>query len=590
MRACKENIRTNLAKASLKDILFLIFLCCVIVFFLVINVDNPSIFVNNYWTGLTIFFLTLSIVFFFWAYFLSGIGQTPAALRFARISLMPVLILFLLIPYSYFYTQLGGAKPLGCLSIIFAGTIIFNAILKRDVNKPAPLPFTISMVTAIYAIYFSVISVLRHLNYQNASSFDVALYSQIQWNNIHGHFFHTSISGSNFVTHNSPFLILLSPFYCIYPRPETLLILKTLFLTLSVVPFYLILKHFVNERSIFPLMLGYLFFPFIVGQNFNAPHETCFLPPLLLFSFYFYLKNRFKSFLVFLLLCLSVKEHMALISIMVGLYSLYLKKEKHWVIVPILLGVAWGIFSMWIIYHFQKIYHVDPYPAWLIDNIKRRFLRPDHLAWSNVIWGLQTSNFGHWHNFCFVYLLLSPVCIILPFFSSIWVLGLPELMINFLATIPLSYPTWHYDIVAAIFLLVACADAIKKFSSGIFLRQWGLPSDKIQELLSWFLCICILSHFFLWWDYTDIKRNPRYVKTMNTAIRLVPQESSVSLTKHLAAYVTDKKDYFLCEDDRKGEYIVLDKNENMGDCFKDIKQADHYAQIFHQDGIRVYKK
>jgi len=582
-----SNFKANLAKVSLKDVFFLLFLSCIIVFFFSINSES---FAANYWAGLTILLLTLGIVFSAWLFFLSGFKPSTVALKFARLSLAPVLILLFLIPYSYFYVQLDGMKPMGCLFIIALGIIIFNTILKSDVQKPGPSLFCISILSIIYAVFFSTISVLRHLNYQDDSSFDVAIYSQIQWNNIHGHFFQTSFSGSNFVTHNSPFLILLSPFYFIYPHPETLLILKTLFLTFAVVPFYLILKHFVNERSIFPLMLGYLFFPFIVGQNFNAPHETCFLPPLLLFAFYFYLKNRFRGFLVFLLLSLSVKEHMALIAIMFGLYSFYLKKEKHWVIVPILLGIAWGIFSMWIIYHFQKIYHVDPYPAWLIDNIKRRFLRPDHAIWSNVVWGLQTSNLGHWFNFLrSFFLLFSPACIILPFFSIIWVLGMPEL-INFLATIPISYPTWHYDIVASIFILIACASAIKKLSLNVSLCRWGLPSDKAQELLAWFLCICILGHFFLWWDYTHIKMDHRYVKTMNTAVGLIPPEASVSLTKHLVAYVTDRKDYFLCEDSRKGEYIIFDKNEQLGDCFKDIKQADHYVPIFNQSGIRVYKR
>ena len=570
-----QNIKKNLADASLKDFFFLIFISCIILFFLAVNSESYAI---SYSTGLAVSFLVLSIVFFTWVFLLSGTGPPTVALRSARISLLPFLILLLLIPYKFFYAQLEGLQPLGCLGIIFAGVIIFNAILKRDTHKQVSPALAISILAAVYAVYFGCISVLRHLNYQDASSFDVAISSQIQWNNIHGHFFHSSCSGSNFVTHNSPFLILLSPFYAIYPHPETLLILKTLFLAFSAIPFYLILKRYVDERSIFPLTLGYLFFPFIVGQNFNAPHEICFLPPFLLFSFYFYLKNRFKSFLVFLLLSLSVKEHLALVSIMYGVYSLYLKKEKHWVIVPLLLGVFWAIFSMWIICHFQKIYHVDPYPAWLIDNIKRRFLRPDHPVWSNVIWGLQTSNLGHWCNFRPVYLLLSPVGIVLPFFCSVWVLGIPELVINSLANLPLSYPTWHYYIVASIFLLVACAGAIKK-----------IPSIKGQELLSWLVCICILSHFFLWWDYTNIKSDPRYVKTMNAAIQLVPQGSSVSLTKHLVAYVSDKKDYFLCEDKRKGEYIVLDKNENMGDCFNDSKQAEHYAQIFYKDGIRVYK-
>ena len=536
------------------------------------------------------FLFITGILFSLWLFFSSGIKQQPAALKTARLSFAPFFILLLLIPYSFFYTQINGLQPLGCLIIISAGAIIFNIILKKNTDKPAlPSRLTVFILLIAYTIFFGAISVLRHLNYQNASSFDVALYSQIQWNNIHGHFFQSSISGSNFVTHNSPFLILLSPFYAIYPHPEALLILKTLFLSLSAIPFYLILKHYLHEKALFPLVLGYLFFPFIVGQNFNAPHETCFLPPLLLFSFYFFLKNRFKSFLFFLLLSLSITEHMALIAITYGLYALYLKKEKRWVITPILLGIVWGIFSIWIIYYFQKIYHTDPYPAWLIDNIKRRFLRAHSAVWSNLLWGIKTSNFGHWGNFCTIYPLLSPVMILLPFFSLIALLGMPELLINLLASLPLTYPTWHYTIVAACFLLIACADSIKKISCSAFSLKLQLPPYKIQELLSWLLCVCILSHFFLWWDYTTIKKDPRYVKTMNAAIELVPKEASVSLTKHLVAYVSNRKDYFLCEEARKGEYIVLDKNETMNDCFKDISQAGRYIQISSQDGIKVYK-
>ncbi len=581
-----RNIKANLAKASWWDFFFLIFLSCIIVFFLVINANDT---VTDSWTGATVFFVPFILIFCFWLYFLSGFPDELVALRMARVSLLPVLTFLLLIPYSYFFAQQGGMKPWVCLGIVLMGAIIFNKILRRNSYTPITLILNISILLVVYTLFFSIISVLRHLNYQNASSFDVAIYSQLQWNNIHGHFFHTSFSGSNFVTHNSPFLILLSPFYALYPRPENLLILKTFFLALSAIPFYLIMKEYVNRRSIFPMVAAYLFFPFIVGQNFNAPHETCFLPPLLLFSYYYFIKGSFKKFLLFLLLSLSVKEHMALIAIMYGLYAMYLKKEKKWIIVPILLGFAWGAFSMWVIYYFQKIYHVDPYPAWLIDNIKRRFLRPDHSLVANIIWGLQTSIVGHWCNFLSVYLVLSPVCVILPFFSSIWILGLPEFGINLLATIPLSYPTWHYDIVASIFLLIACASAIRKISLSPWLGQWSIPRNKIQELLSWFLCVCILGHFFLWWDYTKITINPRYVATMNTAIAMLPQDASVSLTKHLAAYVTDKKDYFLCEDKRKGDYIVLDKNESMGICVTDNKRADQYIQIFNEDGIRVYK-
>ena len=621
-----RKVAVHFSRATLSDAIFLIFLSSIIVFFLALSFENSESILANSTACLVIFFSTLIAVFFLWLFFLSGTAESSTALRFAKISLAPVFVLLLLIPYSYFYTQLKGVRPLGCLSIVFLGSLIMNAVLRKDTQqpptdfskyngtfeeastanastgcrktagsiiyalvckRPVSLPFIISILLTVYVIFFGGISVLRHLHYQNLSSFDVALYNQIQWNNIHGRFFESSISGSNFVTHNSPFLILLSPLYAVYPRPETLLVLKNLFLASSAVPFYLILKMIVHKSAIFPLLLGYLFYPFIVGQNFNAPHEICFLPPFLLFSFYFFLKNRFNNFLIFLLLSLSIKEHISLIAIMYGLYAFYLKRERPWVAAPILLGIFWGFLSVGIIYYFQEIYKVDPYPAWLIDNIKGRFMRPDAPFLANVLWGLKTSSLGHWDSFYFVYLLLSAAGLILPVFSPIALLGAPELMINLLASVQLIYPTWHYNIITACFLLIACAEAVKKLSSKAVLQRWGVPSHKIQELLSWLLCICVASHFFLWWDHTNIKKIPRYVETMNTAIRLIPKEASVSAPKHLVAYVSSRKDYFLLEDNRKGEYIVVDQDQDISGSFKDVRQSDQYVEIYHKDGVRV---
>lgn len=578
------NIQERIRPAALKDLIYLIVLGCIICFFCTLSIEHPL----TYKAGLALFFGSLAAVFVLWLFMLSGAQAASTSLINARLSLCPLLLPVLLIPYNYFYATLTGLEPVACLSLACTGCFIFNAILN---NPPAPLPRTriYVVVGVVYAAVFSALSVLRHINFQDASSFDVAIYSQIQWNNIHGHFFHSSASGSNFVTHNSPFLILLSPLYALWPHPENLLVLKTVFLALGAWPLYLVLKDVLAPRTILPLVLGYLFFPFIVGQNFNAPHETCFLTPFLLFSYYFFAKNRFVPFLVFLFLCLSIKEHMALMSIVYGFYALRVKKEKHWVMVPIVLGVAWAVFSMWIIAHFQHIYHVDPYPAWLIDNIKRRMLRPDHTPLSNLIWSLKTSNMGHWCNFSYVYLLLSPALVILPFFSVLWVLGLPELSINLLATVPLTYPTWHYNVVASTFLLLSCALAIRKLSSWNLLRL-GLPAEKSQELLSWLLCLCILIHFPIWWEYTAITIDPRYVADMNSAIAQVPLGSSVSLTKHLVAYVSDRKDYFLCEDRRKGEYIVLDQGESMRECFTDMRPAANYKLIFNKDSIRVYRR
>ncbi|GEM_PF-1455705 len=589
-----KNLKSNLSRSSLPDFLFLLFLAVTIGLFLLLGVENTANILTDSKACLALFFLILAAVFCYWLVLLSQ--NRPNALIFARISLTPFSILALLIPHHFFYTQLKGLQPLGCLGIVFLGTILFNRILNNTQKtvRPKALLWAAIILLMTYIFYFSAVSVLRHLNYQNINPFDVGLYSQIQWNNLHGRFFQSSMSGSNFATHNSPFLILLTPFYAAYPRPETLLIVKTLFLALSAIPFYLISKRAVHENALLPLALAYLFSPFIVGQNFNAPHEICFLPPFLLLSFYFFQKNDFRNFLIFLLISLSVKEHLALIAVMYGLYAIYLRREMRWAAAPILLGIAWGIFSIWLIDYFRTMYQVDRHPAWLIDNIKNRFFRPDMPAWQGFVSGIQTSNLGGWHGIFFVYLLLSPGALILPFFSPVVLLGLPELLINLLSSVTLIYPVWHYNIAATCFVMLACVEAIKRLASITFFQKWGLAPAQTQALLAWFLCLCVMSHFFLWWDYTEVKPNVRYVGTMNAALRLVPREASVTLSKHLAAYVSDRKDYFLHEDTRKGDYIVLDANEDLKNSFKDNGRAEGYAEeyveIFQKDGIRVYRK
>jgi len=499
----------------------------------------------------------------------------------------------LLLPFNYFYPLPGGIKPVGCLTVIFSGIFIFCVKLKKGILEDGERSLSkkgLFILVASYAVIFGSIAALRHLNYQNTSSFDVALYNQIQWNNIHGRFFQSSISGSNFVTHNSPFLILLSPFYAVYPHPITLIALKSLFLALSAIPFYLILGRIVHRGAVLPLMLGYLFYPFIVGQNFNAPHEVCFLPPFLLFSFYFFLTGRFKNFIIFLLFSLSIKEHIALIAVMYGIYACFLKREKKWIVTPILLGVLWGIFSIWIIYYFQKLYNVDPYPAWLIENIKDRFIRPETDVLSGIWWGLKTSNLRNSNSLCSIYSLFSPVGVILPFFSLVMFLGMPELMINLVASIPLIYPEWHYNIVVACFILIGCVMTIKRLSEKIFKWKEAIKPYQTQVLLAWFLCFCVMSHFFFWWDYTVIRQKPRYVQTMNAAIRLIPDKASVSAPKRLVAYVSNRRDYFLMEDKRKGDYIVTDDSRGIKGHFSDKKQADRYITVFEKEGIFVYKK
>lgn len=553
------------------DCLVILGLSFVVLFFLAVNLDNRTIFQDYLFCSGT-FILVTSIVLLL-------------RIAFPRLALLPILILLLLIPYSHFYTQLGDAYTINCLVLVLMGVFLFNTLIKdQPVLLRKPLSWRgLWVIVTLYVAFFATLSIMRHFNYQDASSFDVGIYCQIQWNNIHGRLLQTSISGSNNVTHNSPFLLLLSPLYALNPKPETLLFLKSLFIGLGAIPFYMIVRKWLDARVALPMVLTYLFYPFIVGQHINAPHETCFLTPFVLFSFYFYMQKNFRMFFVFLFIALTVKEHMALLCITYGLYSLMLKREKIWVIVPLFLGIAWAIFSMWVIHYFQQIYTSDPHPAWLIADIKGRFMPQNNLSLDSVIYGFQTSNFARFGQLILVYLILAPMAIILPFGSAVGLLGAPEILINLIGSFSLLYPTWHYMVVASCFLLIGAAATIRKMAQSLQAWQMRLTPQTTQELAAWLMCFCVAAHVFLWNEYLHIKHQPHYVATMNEAIGLVPRSASVSLNKYLVGYVTDRKDYFLLENPVKGDYIILDSTDKYDD-------LRGYTEIFNKSGIRVLKK
>jgi hypothetical protein len=255
---------------------------------------------------------------------------------------------------------------------------------------------------------------------------------------------------------------------------------------------------------------------------------------------------------------------------------------------PILVvSISWAAFSLWIMHHFQQIYTVDPYPAWLIDNIKDRFLRPDYPIGENLLWGMKTSVAGRSHSLIFVYTLFAPVGIIFPLLSPIILLSLPELAINLVTTIPLFYPTWHYNIVVGCFILIGCAAVIGQVGKR---SRLPLPAAKVEQLSAWFICFCVLSHSFLWVDYLSIKRHPAYLAVMKQAINLIPKDASVSAPKRLVSHVSSRDDYFLLEDQRKGDYILIDQNETVENPVMSHGQNLFYKEIFEKDGVRIYQK
>ncbi len=126
---------------------------------------------------------------------------------------------------------------------------------------------------------------------------------------------------SHFMVHVSPIYYLMLPFYCLYPKAETLQVLQAVVLASSVIPLWLLAGR-MNLPSWQRILLCalLLFYPALSGGTSYDLHENCFLTPLLLWLFYAMERRSIGLTALFAVLTLCVKEDAAVYVAVAALY------------------------------------------------------------------------------------------------------------------------------------------------------------------------------------------------------------------------------------------------------------------------------
>ena len=77
----------------------------------------------------------------------------------------------------------------------------------------------------LFMFAYGWLAITRHQRF-NSTGFDLAINEQILWNTLNGRFFASSLEvGNSFADHFRPFLLVVLPFYALFQRAETLLIM-----------------------------------------------------------------------------------------------------------------------------------------------------------------------------------------------------------------------------------------------------------------------------------------------------------------------------------------------------------------------------
>ncbi len=221
------------------------------------------------------------------------------------------------------------------LGILITGILVYYAVRGWDRQEETVLKiqkahWSYAVATAVIAIgFFLYVSIWTVNRVQTFStpSYDFGIFSQM--------FHYMKTTGqplttlerdgllSHFAVHVSPIYYLMLPFYCLFPKPETLQVLQAAVLASSVIPLWLIGKEKgLSGLQRMLLCVVLLLLPAFAGGTSYDIHENCFLMPLILWLFYGITRKSIPITAVAAMLTMMVKEDAPVYVAVIGLYLL----------------------------------------------------------------------------------------------------------------------------------------------------------------------------------------------------------------------------------------------------------------------------
>ncbi len=413
---------------------------------------------------------------------------------------------------------------------------------------------------------------------------DIGYFMQCLYTGLHGELFtsnqyhdllYSSPVASDFAGHNQPVLFLLLPLYWLHPHATTLFIVRNLCLAASAFPAYQLARYRLAAVPSLTVVLAFLLGPAILFQNFYdyAPLSLSGLP--LLFALLFYTRRQFLPYIASLLLCLFIREDLVIVIIGMGLMALFGHRERKWVVVPILTGVAWGVLTWGFIFpHFR--YGATP----AVESCFSYLGSTPAESLRTIVF--HPSAFVTHKAIVYVKQVFTQFGIVLPFFSPVSLIAVPYLMINILGDPGCNSAIVfrHYSLIPAILLLPGVIVAIRGVASR---SKFGWKPEIVAFavlLASVGTTILSLGQPELsWWHRAPWQSEARQIA------RQLPAHAAVAVPRYMLPLTANRDsvyqtlrllDYY----HPAAEYVVIDRDsQRMG---LTASWQDHYDLLISQ--------
>lgn len=452
-------------------------------------------------------------------------------------------------------------------------------------------PYTKSLVIliSVYGLFFFWLAHRRFAVFGNDTS-DFGYFNNMFWYTVRGKFFYATASGgSNLGVHAAFLWALLIPAYWLVPGVPTLIFLQTLFLGLCAWPVYLIARRIVEDHATSLLLAAtFILLPPIVSQNVNQIEEPSFIGVFLLFTFYFYMQERFGLFMLFGAISCLGRENVPLAIAMFSAYAWFQRRGWKWIVAPPAMAIPYFLFAIYVViphYHQGEQWHAMRMFKYLGDT-------PGSIVWNALTEpGRVINHLTGQENVTYFINLVQPLGWVLPFFSFASLMALPDLAINLLSDNgALKVINWHYNVFTACFLFIGVIYTVRRFG-GAQVRVWAAS-----------LLLLTAAHWFLWFFPRQYVRLP-YHDTLVRAIEVVPPDKSIIVPVRIQGHITsraryDQINYFSQNPAyaKQFEYVILDGNERQyppaitQEFFNQFYKSPDYQMIFAENNVFVFRR
>lgn len=484
---------------------------------------------------------------------------TPMGLGVRELAITASLSLFLplaLASVVAVLTRIGiilGELLYLCVVFIFAKLRENSKILKVNPNLAIVVLFSL-----FYFLFFSTVSVMRH-NAFFSGRFDLGNMVQTVWNTANGNFFTlTNPDGvqnvSRLAVHSDFILILLAPFYHIWPDPKLLLIIQSLVISFGGIFIYLISKHVTKSEKISVIFaVSFLLNFWLHEQTLFDFHSVSLATTFLLGAFYFLIKKRFFSFGIFLVLALLTKENVFLVSSIFGIYFFLKEKRK-------LLGAVLTVVSL--LLFFFLVSHVIPNArgedhfalatyTYLGEStggiVGNFFLKPVTIF--NQLFNFSTITYLHNHLISTGYLaLLSPFFLLFT---------LPDMAIYLLSkNFEFRSYEYHYGAIIIPFIYIASIYSAKKVI--------GKYKKYAQSFIFYYLTAFTIFSVYFYSPLPGMRSAENFPFTaidyqkIHSYLSIIPKNASVSSSNNIGAHLSNREKIFVVPNGMTtADYIVL---------------------------------